>query len=107
MRIRSRNCVAALTVKPLGRSELYNVSYISKVPKDAAAIVNAVVEEYMLYNARDDADRSRKVIDILEDERLRRAVEVERLRKQLVDLTEEVTGKNPYSGSVTDYQRVF
>ena len=36
---------------PLGRSELYYVGFVSTVPKDAAAIVNAVVEEYMLYNS--------------------------------------------------------
>ena len=56
---------------------------------------------------RDDADRSRKVIDILEDERLRRAVEVERLRSQLVKLSEEVTGKDPYSGSTYRLYLVF
>ncbi len=92
-----------LTVSSSGRSDLYYISYISTVPSDAAAIVNAVVDEYMLFNTRDDADRTRKVIDILEDERLRRGVEVERLRTQLVDLSEEVTGKDPYSGSTTDF----
>ena len=92
-----------LTVSQLGNSELYNVGYVSKVAADAATIVNAVVEEYMLYNSRDDVDRSSKVIDILEDERLRRSVEVERLRRQLVDLSEEVTGRDPYSGSSTDF----
>jgi succinoglycan biosynthesis transport protein ExoP len=92
-----------LSVVPLGRSELYYVRYSNPVAKDAAAVVNAVVEEYMLYNSRDDADRTRKVIDILEDERLRRAVEVERLRTQLVRLSEEATGKDPYTGSTKDF----
>lgn len=94
---------ANLSIRPLGGSELYNVSYVSTVPKDAAAIVNAMVDEYMHYHLDDDTHRTQRVVDILEDERRRRALEVDRLRKRLVDLSQEVTGKDPYSGSVSDF----
>ena len=96
-----------LSVAPLGRSELYNISYISPSPEAAAAIVNAVAAEYMVFHADDDSQRSQRVIDILEVERQRRALDVDRLRKRLVDLAEEVTGKDPYGGTVTDVQRAL
>lgn len=94
-----------LLIERLGGSELYNISYVSTVPKSAAAVVNGVVEEYLRYHAQDDTSRTQRVIDLLEEERVRRSLEVERQRKRLVNLAEEVTGKDPYSGAVTDISR--
>lgn len=94
-----------LSVGSLRGSELYNISYTSPIPKQAAAVVNSVADEYMEYHRNDDALRTQRVVDLLEEERRRRAIEVERLRRRVVALTEEATGKDPFSGSLTDPQR--
>ena len=89
----------------MGESDLFYIGFISTSPNDAQKVVNAIVNEYMTFQMNDDAHRTQRVIDILEDERRRRAVEVERLRKRLVDLAKEVTGRDPYSGSGDETQR--
>lgn len=94
-----------LSVQGVGQSDLYYIGFTSASPDNAAKVVNAVVNEYLTFQMNDDAHRTQRVIDILEDERRRRAVEVERLRKRLVELAKEVTGKDPYSGTATDAQR--
>lgn len=94
-----------LSIQGVGQSDLYYIGYVSTSPDDAAKVVNAVVNEYLKFQMDDDAERAQRVIDILEDERRRRAVEVERLRKRLVELAKEVTGRDPYTGSSTDLQR--
>jgi capsular exopolysaccharide synthesis family protein len=94
-----------LSVLPRRGSELYNISYTSPIPTQAATVVNAVADEYMEYHRNDDSQRTQRVIDLLEEERRRRAIEVERLRRRVVSLTEEATGKDPFSGSLTDPKR--
>ena len=97
-----------LTIEQVGQSELYNISYESASPQAAASVVNAVIAEYMNIHSGDEFQRSQRVIDILEEERRRRALEVERLRKRVVDLAKEVTGKDPFGGNeVTDYKRAM
>jgi capsular exopolysaccharide synthesis family protein len=94
-----------LSVLPRRGSELYNISYTSPIPTQAATVVNAVADEYMEYHRNDDSQRTQRVIDLLEEERRRRAIEVERLRRRVVWLTVEATGKDPFSGSLTDPKR--
>jgi capsular exopolysaccharide synthesis family protein len=94
-----------LWVKPQGRSEIYDISYTSASAVDAAAIVNAVADQYMVYHEDDDARRTQHVVDLLEDERRRRMIEVERLRRRVVALAEEATGKDPFSGSLSDAKK--
>lgn len=96
---------SGLSIQGVGQSDLYYVGYVSALPETAAKVVNAIVNEYLTFQMNDDAHRAQRVIDILEDERRRRAVEVERLRKRLVDLAKEVTGRDPYTGSAADFKR--
>jgi capsular polysaccharide biosynthesis protein len=97
-----------LSVKQVGRSQLYNITYASPSSQDAANVANAVVAEYINFHAGDDSQRSQHVIDILEEERRRRGLEVERLRKRVVDLAKEVTGRDPFSANeVTDVSRAL
>jgi capsular exopolysaccharide synthesis family protein len=96
-----------LKVERIGTSELYNVTFESYSARDSANVANAVVAAYLNLQKTDEAQRSEAVIKLLDDERLRRGVELERLRKRVVDLSQAVTGKNPVSGSVTDYRRAL
>jgi polysaccharide biosynthesis transport protein len=90
-----------LSAKQAGRSELYNITYKSPSAQDAANVVNAVAAEYIKIHGGDEFDRSQHVIKILEEERHRRELEVERLRKVVVDLAKEVTGRAPFGRDVT------
>lgn len=96
-----------LSIKQVGRSQLYNITYASPSSQDAANVANAVAAEYMNFHAGDDSQRSQHVIDILEEERRRRGLEVERLRKRVVDLAKEVTGRDPFANEVTDASRAL
>ena len=97
-----------LSIRQVGTSELYNISYRGSSPEDATKLVNAVAAEYMNIYSDDEFKRSQRVIDILEEERRRRGFEVERLRKNVVDLAKEVTGRDPFGGNeVTDVNRVI
>ncbi len=97
-----------LTVKQVGRSELYNITYASPSAQNAANLVNAVAAEYLNIHSGDEFERSQRVIDILEEERRRRGLEVERLRARVVELAKEVTGRDPFGGNkITDVNRAL
>ncbi len=96
-----------LRISRIGRSELYQVSYTSKSPKAAADIANAVVAEYLSIQSAEELQRTQRVIDILEEQRHRRSLEVERLCSRVVKLGKEVTGRDPFAqNSITDLNRV-
>lgn len=97
-----------LSVKQVGRSELYDISYKSPSAQDAANVVNAVAAEYINLQEDDEFKRSQRVIEILEEERHQRGLGVERLRQQVVDLAKEVTGRDPFGGNeVVDANRAL
>jgi uncharacterized protein involved in exopolysaccharide biosynthesis len=94
-----------LWVKAQGGSEIYNICYTSTSPADAAAVVNAVADQYMVYHQEDEVQRTNHVVSLLEEERQRRSLQVERLRRRLVDMAEEAKGADPFSGSIKDAKR--
>ena len=95
-----------LGISRIGASELYNVSYISKSPKHAAFVANAVIQKYLDIQSRGEYERFQRVIDLLEEERRQRSLDVERLRQKVVALAKEVTGRDPFGyGSTLDVTR--
>lgn len=99
---------AQLKIQQIGKSELYNIHYVSSSASDAAQVANGVVAEYLSMQSDEDFLRSQRVIDVLEEERLRRSTEVERLRKRVVDLARDITGKDPFGqGAVTNFDRAM
>jgi capsular exopolysaccharide synthesis family protein len=96
-----------LKVERITTSELYNVTFESYSARDAANVANAVVAAYLNLQKNDEEQRSKAVIDLLDEERTRRGVEVQRLRKRVIDLSKDVTGMDPFAGSVTDFQRAL
>jgi polysaccharide biosynthesis transport protein len=89
-----------ISVKPVGASELYKVVYAAPDPKAAAKVVNAAVEAYFQLRGQEDANRSDRVVKILEQERENRAREVALLRDAVRDLAKQATGKDPFAGTV-------
>ena len=70
-----------VSVRQVGKSELYQVSYKSSSAKDAAAVANAIVEEYLLMQDREEQDRAQVVINVLEKERKDRRSQLTHLRR--------------------------
>ena len=96
-----------VSIRQIGGSQLYKVNSVSKSPQDAAAIANAVVAEYLSIQSDEGFRRTQRVIDLLEEERSRRSLEVERLRERVLVLAKEVTGKDPFGqGVVTDVAQI-
>jgi capsular exopolysaccharide synthesis family protein len=85
-----------ISVGAVGGSELFTVAFSARRPKHSADIVNAVVNSYFDLRAEEDAERTHRVIELLEQERERRAAEVERLRENVRELSKQATGKDPF-----------
>ena len=74
-----------VSIRQVGRSQLYQVHSVSTSPQDAATIANAVVAEFLSIQSDKGFRRSQRVIDLLEEERSRRSLEVERLRDRVMN----------------------
>jgi polysaccharide biosynthesis transport protein len=97
-----------LEVNQVGKSELYTVRYESPSAEDAATVANKVVHQYLEIHGRENDERTRFVIDVLEKERKARGTKVEQLRKRVVELAKEVTGTDPFNlGTVTNVDRAL
>jgi capsular exopolysaccharide synthesis family protein len=88
-----------IEVSPVGQSELFKVSYACPDPENSAGVVNAVVDEYFRLRGRTEAERTERVIELLEEERERRQAEVSRLRENVRELAKQLlaTGKVPFA----------
>lgn len=95
-----------LRIDRVGQSELYQVSYTSKSPQAAKDVSNAVIAEYLAIQSDEEFLRTQRVIDILEEERRKRSLDVERLRQKVVNLGKDVTGRDPFAeDSILDLDR--
>lgn len=81
-----------VTAELVGDSELVQIAYDGPNPHDAAVIVNAVLQSYLLVHSDDEIQRSGRIIELLEEERARRARQLENLRGELRDLTAAAGG---------------
>jgi polysaccharide biosynthesis transport protein len=96
-----------IKVTPVGESELFTILYSSSDPNSAAQVVNAVTNAYFLLRDQSDAERTQRVIDMLDREKDNRSKEVARLRDNVRTLAKDFTGKGPFVGSldVEKFQR--
>lgn len=85
-----------LTVRQRGKSELYDVAFVASSADDAATVVKQVVAEYLRLQIQQENDQLRIVLGVLDEERKQRGNRVEELRKEVVSLSKEVTGKDPF-----------
>jgi polysaccharide biosynthesis transport protein len=88
-----------IKVTPIGDSEFNTVSFESTSPESASWLINAVVDQYFRLKDRDDAERTQRVIELLEQEKARRADEIGRLREDVRQLTKQATGKDPFAAN--------
>ncbi len=85
-------------VLAVGESELFRVVYDSPDAGNAAKVVNAVIDSYFNLRDQDDTEKVRRVIELLDQERERRAGEVSRLREDVRELAKRTPGAE--SGSM-------
>ena len=90
-----------IKVSTVGRSELFEISLACANANDSRWIVNAVAHEYLLLLGEDESERSREVINLLQDEKSGCEDEVKRLRNNLRELTKQTTGEDPFSAVPT------
>ena len=83
-------------VKQVGQSELYTVAFACSSPKGAAQVVNAVLDSYFKLREQEDAGRTSRVVELLDQASRQRAGEVSRLRESVRELAKQVTGRDPF-----------
>lgn len=98
-----------LDVESVGGSELVKVSIETSEPTNSARIVNAIVDAYLDLQDQNDTGRTRRVVELLEQERELRFREVARLRETVRELTEQTGGAGsgatlPRSGPSVDIE---
>lgn len=84
-----------IAMTSVGGSELVHISFQGPDPKNAAKLVNAVTEAYFALRDQHEAERSARVIELLEKESAARAVEVARIRENVRELARQTTGEDP------------
>ncbi|MBN2294092.1 MAG: polysaccharide biosynthesis tyrosine autokinase [Pirellulales bacterium] len=72
-----------ISVRAVGKSELYKIVLTSSDPEAAAETVNAIVESYFDLRGKKDAENVRRTIEILEEESKRRLNKIHDLRETL------------------------
>lgn len=97
-----------LSVRQVGRSEFYEISYVSADADTAATIVNAVIAEYMNKRLHEESERTNQVIARLDEAQARHSDVVQQRRKQVLELAKNVTGRDPFGqGTMLDVSRVL
>ncbi len=76
-------------VRQVGKSELLQVSFEHPDPATSAAIVNGVVDSYMDLQVQQSERHTRHVIQLLEEEKIRRAEELDHLRSKVREIVEK------------------
>lgn len=105
---RLKHLQKGVQIKQIGGSELYSVMYSAPSPQEASDVVAAVIQQYFSRQSDEGYRRVQRVVDLLEKERTRRQLEVERLQKYVVELSRQVTGKDPFGhNSVTNIDKAI
>jgi len=86
-----------ISVRSVGDSEFFVVSYTSTSPDHAAVIVNAVIDAFQVVRGSADAQRTQKIVELLDTEQRRRESRVGELRERVRQMTKDATGKDPFS----------
>lgn len=82
-----------VTVKAVGKSELFQVAFAGKNPEHAAMIANAVIDRYLELQSETAARHTDKIIRLLREEKERRANELEQMQDRVRRLAEGLSGQ--------------
>lgn len=85
-----------LSIQQVGGSELYSISYVCPSPVEASDVVTAIINHYFQSQEYRDVNRIGHVVELLNAAQESHQSEVERLQRDVVELSREVTGKDPF-----------
>lgn len=88
----ARELAEKLKIESKNASELFNVSYESANAEHAARIVNTVVTQYIQLQDDETVERTRRIVELLDQEVGSRLKVIKQLRSKVQDLEEEMTG---------------
>lgn len=82
----------ALRVDQVSNSELYNVSIDAKSPENSAILVNAVLDEYFKVRQQDEVSQTKRVLELLEEEKKEMHAEIQAARAEIIKLNKDTQG---------------
>ncbi len=88
-----------IRVAAIGSSELFEVSYDSPDAQGATRLVNAVVESYLQLRNEQDTSRNQRMLELLDEEKQIRSQEVARLRENVRELSNQISGRDAFTGA--------
>ncbi len=82
-------------VEAVNDSEIYRIEYEGPNPTAAQLIVNAVMDTYVKFQQAKTDKTTQQIIDLLERQKEQRISELERLQKNVREMTRQATGQDP------------
>ncbi len=92
-------------VLPVNGSEIYQIKFEGPDPVTAQLIVNAVMDTYVEFQQAKTDKSTTQIIDLLERQKEQRISELERLQKNVREMTKQATGQDP--GFVSPSKQVY
>ncbi len=83
-----------LKVARISQSDLYEVSFSTRYPESAKAVVDAIVKTYMNYQATESDHQRHRMLDLLNAEQSVRDTDIELKRQKLRDMTKQAGGED-------------
>ena len=78
----------------IGKSELYEVSFIGKYPESSGKVVQAIVDTYMRFQSSESDTQRQRVLELLSEEQAVRDHDIDLKREKLKDLTKQAGGED-------------
>ena len=76
----------------IGKSELYEVSFIGKYPESSGKVVQAIVDTYMRFHSSESDTQRQRVLELLSEEQAVRDHDIDLKRDKLKELTKQAGG---------------
>lgn len=84
-----------LKVGFLGRSELCEIRFKAARPDTAQQVANAIMDTYLSLHSANTSEETKRVVELLKEEKVRRAEEVRSLQERVRLLTKSATEEDP------------
>jgi capsular exopolysaccharide synthesis family protein len=85
-----------LRIRQRKQSDLYDISYSGRSPKQAKLIIDEVVNSYLTFNRMIESENDNRIIALLEEQRAARYEEMNQLRENVRTLSVQLTGIDPF-----------
>ncbi len=78
----------------IGKSELYEISFLSKYPQSSSKVVQAIVDTYLRFHSTESDTKRNRVLELLTEEQAVRDRDIDLKREKLRELTKQVGGED-------------